>query len=214
MISLLQAFPSLAATLLHHHVVLMPHDHLSIFEVQHGDWCQVCGHTRQTGCLVWMMIIQQALESGEEENNRLENIYSCCWGIISTVAYDEVFQSYLYVCVVSRGEGLIYWCGTGPFAAISVVSFGIDNPLTPAEFLKVHPHVHLPAQMILFLLLCCLVTGSISPTLLSLLLGLLVPLFSAAPHPGGYVLPAQTSVFGVLCCADERWYSLVLCFML
>lgn len=113
--------------------------------------------------------------------------------------------------MVSRGEGLIYWCRTAPLTAIGVVPFGIDDPLAPAELLKVHPHVHLPAQRTL-LFLCRLAGWSSSCHSLALLLVVVMPLGSAAPRPGArtgrHSLPVQADVLGVLCCADERRHSL------
>lgn len=91
--------------------------------------------------------------------------------------------------MVSRSEGLIYRRRTCPFTAISIVTFGIDDPLAPVELLKVHPHVHLPAEV---------------------LQGVFVSLSSTAPHPGGghRSLSVQTEVLGLLCCADQGWDSL------
>lgn len=110
---------------------------------------------------------------------------------------------YLHECMVRWSEGLIYWCWTVPLTAEGVVPFGIDNPLTPADLVKVDPHVHLPAERTL-LLLCgtaCRSSSSASP---SLLLGLVVPLGPADPR----TVPVQADVFGVLSCADECWHSL------
>lgn len=105
--------------------------------------------------------------------------------------------------MVRWSEGLIHWCGTVPLTAVGVVPFGIDNPLTPADLVKVDPHVHLPAERTL-LLLCgtaCRSSSDLSP---SLLLGLVVPLGPAGPR----AVPVQTDVLGVLSCADECWHSL------
>lgn len=65
----------MAAALLHYHVLVMPHDHLPILEVQHGQRRQACGHTGQTWHLVWVVKFQKALER-EEENDGLEQICS------------------------------------------------------------------------------------------------------------------------------------------
>lgn len=110
---------------------------------------------------------------------------------------------YLHVCVVRWGEGLIYWCWTVPLTAVGVVPFGIDNPLTPADLVKVDPHVHLPAERTL-LLLCGAACGSSSDPSPSLLLGFVVPLGPAGPG----AVPVQADVLGVLSRADERWHSL------
>lgn len=98
--------------------------------------------------------------------------------------------------MVGWGEGLIYWSGTPPLAAIGVEPLWIDDPLAPAELLKVHPHVHLPAQWTLALLLRGLVSRSRSGSSPSVVLvPVVVPLVPGAPLHG--------DVLGVLSCADE-----------
>lgn len=118
--------------------------------------------------------------------------------------------SYLHVCVVRWGEGLIHWCGAAPFTAIGIVTFGIDDPLAPTELLEVHPHVHLPAQRTLPLLLCG-PTGWSSSS--HSLLVLVVSLDSAASLPRSgpsarQTLLVQADVLGALRCMDECRHSL------
>lgn len=122
---------------------------------------------------------------------------------------------YLHVGVVRRGEGLVYGGRASPFAAIGVVPFGVDHPLAPADLLKVHPHVHLPAERIIFLLLLLRVLASRSSSgYVASLLRALVPLDPVAPHlecclRAWRTLPVHADVLGLLSCVDESGGSLV-----
>lgn len=57
----------------------------------------------------------------------------------------QVVTPHLHVCMVGGMEGLIQWCRTLAFTAIRIVALGVNNPLVPADVVKVHPHVHPPA---------------------------------------------------------------------
>lgn len=48
--------------------------------------------------------------------------------------------------MVGRLEGLIQWCGTLSLTAIRIVALRMNNPLIPADVVKVHPHVHPPTK--------------------------------------------------------------------
>lgn len=122
--------------------------------------------------------------------------------------------------MVSRGEGLVYGGRASPFAAIGVVPFGVDHPLAPADLLKVHPHIHLPAERILLLLLLRVLASSSSSNyvasllLRALVLRALVPLHPVAPRlecclRAWRTLPVHADVLGLLCCVDESGGSLV-----
>lgn len=120
-------------------------------------------------------------------------------------------QSYLHVCMVGWGEGLVYWCRAAPLTAVGVVPFWINDPLAPAELLKVHPHVHLPAErtLLLPLLLCGFLGRSgpgYSPPVLLVLVMPLGPVVAPRPGagPGRRPLPVQADVLGVLGRVDER----------
>lgn len=121
----------------------------------------------------------------------------------------DQFGSYLHVCVVGRGEGLVHRCRAAPLTAVGVVAFGVDDPLAPAELIKVHPHVHLPAEGTLLLLLRVPGGRGGSSHPLPPLLGAVVPLDPVTTHPGAgnciaCPLPVQADILGVLRCADER----------
>lgn len=57
----------MAATLLHHHVFMMPHNHLPVLIVQHGKWSQAGWHAGHTRDFVWVVKFQQALQRKREE---------------------------------------------------------------------------------------------------------------------------------------------------
>lgn len=53
---------SVASTLLHHHVLVVPHDHLAVLVVQHGERGQAGRNAGQTRNFVRVVKFQQALE--------------------------------------------------------------------------------------------------------------------------------------------------------
>lgn len=59
------AWLSVAAALLHHHVLVMPHDHLAVLIVEHGERSQAGGDTGQARHRVWVVQLQQALQGGK-----------------------------------------------------------------------------------------------------------------------------------------------------
>lgn len=61
-----RVFCLVAAALLHHHVLVMPHDHLAVLEVQHGHRCQARWHAGKARHLVWVVKFQEALD-GERD---------------------------------------------------------------------------------------------------------------------------------------------------
>lgn len=65
--SIYQALCSVAATLLHHHVLVMLHDHLPVLVVQHGERSQAGGNTGQTRHRVRAVQLQQTLERETEQ---------------------------------------------------------------------------------------------------------------------------------------------------
>lgn len=193
---------SVAATVLHHHVLVMPHHHLPVLVVQHGKRGQAGRHAGHTRHFVWMVKLQETLQREERDDS---NICGTCCG--QSVLWRKT-PSYLHVCVVRWGEGLVHGCRTTPFTAIGVVPFGVDHPLAPANLLKVHPHVHPPAERILPLHLCWLTSRGGYGYFPSLLLRALVPPHPVAPqlerrHRARGPLPVQADVLGLLCCVDE-----------
>lgn len=67
-------------------------------------------------------------------------------------------SSHLHVRVVGGLEGLVQRCWTVSLTAEGVVALGVDDPLVPADELKVHPHVH-PATQRPLGRLCCRCSG-------------------------------------------------------
>lgn len=122
--------------------------------------------------------------------------------------------------MVGGGEGLVYWGRTAALTAVGIVALGVNNPLVPANLVKVHPHVHLPAQRILPLLRGGQTRGHPSHSC-----SLVVPMpfpatgsFSALylyadSRVGPSSLPVQSDVLGVLSGVDEGG-SPLLCLVL
>lgn len=61
--------------------------------------------------------------------------------------------------MVGGVEGLIQRCRTLSLTAICIVALRVHNPLVPADVVKVHPHVHPPAQRPLGRLCCWCSSG-------------------------------------------------------
>lgn len=55
-------------------------------------------------------------------------------------------SSYLHVCMIGGLKGIIQGCGALSLTTICVVTLRVNNPLIPANQLKVHPHVYPATQ--------------------------------------------------------------------
>lgn len=73
---------SVAAALLHQHVLVMPHDHLAVLKVEHGEWSQAGGDAGQTRHRVGTVQLQQALQGGTGKSSVRSSVWLVCplWG--------------------------------------------------------------------------------------------------------------------------------------
>lgn len=136
--------------------------------------------------------------------------------MVSEVWLSSETWSYLHVGMVGRHEGLVHRRGAAALTAVCIVAFGIDDPLTPLELFKVHPHIHLPAggAPVLLLLLRVRADWSVlvyplppgwSAAAAAVTVEVVVPPGPASSGSGfGSRSRVQTDVFRVLSSVDKR----------
>ena len=132
--------------------------------------------------------------------------YSCNW---TCAKYMFSVKCYLHDVVVGWREGLAQRGGAAALTAVRIVAFGVDDPVTPANLVKVHPHIHSLAQGAFPLLSGGTSSSDPCPDPGSILL-VPFPTTGSRGGDGWGPIPVQGDVFGEFRRTDQSGGSLSL----